>query len=133
MRAVWLALGLLCVGLGGLGIIVPGLPTTIFFIAAAACFTRSSRRLEAWVLNLPGIGAAVRDHRAGLGMPRRAKWIASASIVGFSTLAVVVIDAAAVSAVVAAAAVVGVLVVWFRVPTREDVLAQRGGPEPIAD
>ena len=45
-RALWAGLGLASVGLGGLGIVVPGLPTTIFFIAAAACFSKSSPRLE---------------------------------------------------------------------------------------
>ena len=31
-------------------IVVPGLPTTVFFIVAAACFARSNPRLEQWVL-----------------------------------------------------------------------------------
>ncbi len=127
LRAVWLVLGLACVGLGGLGVIVPGLPTTVFFIGAAACFTRCSPRLERWVLDLPGVGRMVRDHRAGLGMPRRAKVIAIASIVGFSGLAVWVVDAVAVRAAVVFAAVAGVVVVGLLVPTRERVLAARGG------
>ena len=83
VRAGWLAMGLVCVGLGGLGIVIPGLPTTVFFIAAAACFSKSSPRLEAWVLGLRGVGPMVRDHRAGLGMPRRAKVLATACIVLF--------------------------------------------------
>lgn len=126
VRAGWLAVGLVCVGLGGLGIVVPGLPTTVFFIAAAACFSRSSPRLEAWVLGLPGIGPMVRDHRAGLGMPRRAKALASGCIVTFVGLALwLAIDHPVVIGLVAAAGLVGVAVIW-RVPTREVVLAERG-------
>ena len=53
--------GLACVGLGGLGLVVPGLPATVFFIAAAACFSKSDPRLEAWVLGLPKVGPTVRD------------------------------------------------------------------------
>ena len=75
-RLVWVPVGLFCVGLGGVGIVVPGLPSTIFFIAAAAAFSRSSPRLEAWVLDLRGVGPLIRDYRAGLGMPRRAKVVA---------------------------------------------------------
>ena len=70
---LWFLAGWVAVGLGGLGIIVPGLPTTVFFIAAASCFARCSPRFEQWVLNLPRIGPMVRDHREGLGMPKRTK------------------------------------------------------------
>lgn len=75
-RLVWIPVGLLCVGLGGIGLVLPGLPSTIFFIAAAAAFSKSSPRLEAWVLELRGVGPLIRDYRAGVGMPRRAKVIA---------------------------------------------------------
>src|SRR5690606_22564161 len=49
-RWAWQGAGLSLVGLGTLGAVVPGLPTTVFFIGAAACFARSSPRLERWVL-----------------------------------------------------------------------------------
>ena len=114
---LWLAGGLVCVAIGGVGVVVPGLPTTVFFILAAACFTRSSPRLEAWVLGLPRIGTAVADYRAGRGMPARAKVLAVASITGFSTLAVVLLDATWPRAAVVVAAVVGAAVV-LRTPTR---------------
>ncbi len=125
VRAGWITIGLLCVGLGGVGIVVPGLPTTVFFIAAAACFSRSSPRLEAWVLGLRGIGPMVRDHRDGLGMPRRAKVVATACIVGFVSLGIWLGDShPVVAAGIAGAAVVGVGVIWWRVPTREVVAAE---------
>lgn len=108
LRAAWLVGGLLCVGLGGVGIVVPGLPTTIFFIVAAACFTRSSPRLEAWVLSLPKIGPAVRDYRAGLGMPRRAKQWSIGMIVVFTGVSCWVIPSWWVRAAVLVAAAVGV-------------------------
>ena len=72
-RLVWIPIGLVCVGIGGIGVVVPGLPSTGFFVLAAAAFARSSPRLEAWLLDLPGVGPLVRDYRAGLGMPRSAK------------------------------------------------------------
>jgi len=131
-RLLWLLAGLACVALGGIGIVVPGLPSTIFFIGAAACFTRSSPRLERWVLGLPGVGALVRDHRAGLGMPRRAKAWAIGSIVAFSGLAVLAVDRVGFRLAVAALVAVGVWVVAVRVPTRERVLARRSR-DPIGD
>lgn len=111
-RIVWAGAGLVSVGLGGLGIIVPGLPTTVFFIIAAWCFSKSSPRLEQWVLDLPRIGPAVRRYRAGDPMPRKAKAWAIASIVVFAGAAsLFLIDALAVRLIVAVAGLVGILVV----------------------
>jgi uncharacterized membrane protein YbaN (DUF454 family) len=80
VRACWFVGGWLAVGIGAIGIVVPGLPTTVFFIVAAACFSRSSPRFERWVLDLPRIGPMVRSYRAGLGMPRKAKVAALATM-----------------------------------------------------
>jgi uncharacterized membrane protein YbaN (DUF454 family) len=124
---LWFVGGLLSVGLGSLGIIVPGLPTTVFFIVAAACFSRSSPRFEQWVLNLPRIGKTVRDYRAGLGMPRRAKVIAVTMILAVSTLSAVLAGWPVAGGIIALAAI-GALYVTFRVPTRERVLGERLPP-----
>ena len=113
-------------GLGGLGVIVPGLPTTVFFIVAAWCFARCSPRFEQWVLDLPKVGPMVRDHRAGLGMSRRAKSIAIAMIVLFAGgSGLFLIPNRALGATVVLLGLVGVAYVGFRVPTRETVLARR--------
>ncbi|MDQ4071088.1 MAG: YbaN family protein [Actinomycetota bacterium] len=128
---LWFAAGILSVGIGGLGVIVPGLPTTVFFIVAAACFSRSNKRFEQWVLDLPRIGPLVRDHRAGLGMPRRAKVMAVTTILVVATASgVFAIGNRAVGAGVVALGVVGALYVTFRVPTRERVIAERQRAEP---
>ena len=122
-RALWFVGGWVAVALGGVGVVVPGLPTTGFFIVAASCFARSSPRFEQWVLDLPQIGPLVRDHRAGLGMPRRAKVWAISMIVAMSTLSGVYALAHPVArSVLAVVAVVGVAYVALRVPTREVVL-----------
>ncbi|MEM6783235.1 MAG: YbaN family protein [Bacteroidota bacterium] len=121
----WLGLGLLCVGLGSLGVVVPGLPTTVFFIGAAACFARSSPRLERWVLGLPGIGPMVQDYRDGLGMPLRAKGIAIAAIGVAVALSLWAIPSWVGRWAVVTLALVGVAYIARQVPTRERVIAER--------
>ena len=120
VRAVWIVVGLVLVGIGAVGIVVPGLPSTIFFILAAAAFSRSSTRLERWLLSLPGIGRMIADYRAGLGMRRRAKIAACSMIVvavGISTG--LLIGAWTPRVIVLAAGAVGMAYITWRVPTRE--------------
>ena len=126
-RSFWFAIGWVAVAIGSIGIVVPGLPTTVFFLVAAWCFARSSPRFERWVLELPKVGPLVRDYRAGLGMPRRAKVWAIAVMVIFAGASILLtIDHLVIGAAIAALVLVGVWVIVFRVPTRERVLADLG-------
>lgn len=122
-RLAWFSIGWLAVGLGMVGIVVPGLPTTGFFVLAAGCFARSSPRFERWVLDLPKVGPLVRDYRAGMGMPRRAKVIAIGMMLVACTISSLAIGSAVVAAVVLGAGAVGTWFVGWQVPTRELVLA----------
>ena len=65
--------GFLFVGLGILGIFVPVLPTTVFFLLAAACFARSSPRFYHWLLHNRWFGSYIRNYREGRGLPMRHK------------------------------------------------------------
>jgi len=123
-RAVFLTVGCLAVVAGTIGIIVPGLPTTGFFVLAAACFARSSPRFERWVLDLPTVGPMVRDYRAGLGMPRRAKIIAITMMVAACSLSAWLVGVPIGVAILLAGAI-GTWYVGWRVPTREVVIETR--------
>jgi len=125
VRWVWFVAGWVAVALGAIGVVVPGLPTTVFFIIAASCFARSSPRFERWVLNLPKVGPLVRDHRAGLGMPRRAKFWAVGTMLVFAGASAVMAGNAILSVSIAGLAAIGAWYVTYRVPTRERVLAAR--------
>ena len=129
VRGAWFAAGWIAVGIGTIGIVVPGLPTTVFFIVAAACFSRSSPRFEQWVLDRPGIGPMVRDYRSGLGMPRTAKTTAIASIsVVCSLSAFVTTSAWWLRTIILVAGAVGIAWILWRVPTRPDGRSNRELP-----
>ena len=84
MRIVYFSLGWVMVALGVIGLILPLMPGTIFLILAAACFARSSPRLEAWLLDHPKFGKSLRDWRASGAIPRPAKLMACAGMtIGF--------------------------------------------------
>jgi uncharacterized protein len=73
LRALYLALGVLFVGIGGVGVALPVLPTTPFVILAAACFARSSLRLERWLIEHRRLGPPLVAWRERGAIPPRAK------------------------------------------------------------
>tara|TARA_Y100000996_G_scaffold404736_1_gene379146 strand:+ start:1094 stop:1540 length:447 start_codon:yes stop_codon:yes gene_type:complete len=126
MKSLLLFLGFIFVGLGFIGIIIPGMPTTVFMILAAACFAKSSPKFERWILDLPGIGRLVQDHRDGLGMPRKSKIIAIGMMASAVTLSIILaITNTFLQILVGGVGVIGVWYVGIRVPTKEKILALR--------
>lgn len=75
-KSFLIILGWLFVSLGVIGIFLPLMPTTIFFILAAWCFSKSSDRFYNWLINHPRFGKLVRDYYEKRGMPTRSKIIA---------------------------------------------------------
>ncbi len=113
-RAAYLVLGLLFLGLALVGIVVPGLPTTINAIIAGFFFARSSERFDNWLTSHPVLGPPVLDHRNGIGFTTRAKTIAVSAItvsIGLSSWIIASSDAP--SFVLAIMAVAWVYAVWY--------------------
>ncbi len=72
-KTILISLGLLCVGLGFIGVFVPGIPTTIFLIIALWAFTKSSEKLHHWLLNHKRFGPILNNWQEHKVVPRRAK------------------------------------------------------------
>lgn len=72
-RWLWLLLAWVALGLGVIGIVVPGLPTTPFVLVAAWAAARGSNRLHAWLRAHRVFGPMIRDWQAHGAVSRRAK------------------------------------------------------------
>ena len=81
MQYIWAALGLICVGLGVIGIVLPILPTVPFMLLAAFFFARSSERLHNWLITHPTFGPPIVDWQSRGAINPRVKRIATVSIV----------------------------------------------------
>lgn len=73
VRWMLLAFAILCLVLGIIGVIVPGLPTTVFILMAAWAAARSSPRLYQWLWNNRLFGPPLRNWSQGGRVSRRAK------------------------------------------------------------
>lgn len=76
LRWLLILVGLAAVGIGTVGIFVPLLPTTPFYLLAAACFFRSSDRLYRWLIGNKWCGPYIRNYREHRAIPRHAKIVA---------------------------------------------------------
>ncbi len=78
LRLLWLAGGLIAVGLAIIGAILPLVPTTPFLLVAAYAFARSSPRLHAWLLSHRHFGPLIRNWRDHGAIGRRTKYLSIA-------------------------------------------------------
>ncbi len=72
-KALLIFLGTICVALGVLGMFLPIMPTTVFLLAAAYCYSKSSERFHNWLLTNKLCGTYITNYRSGRGMTVRNK------------------------------------------------------------
>ena len=92
MRPLLIVFGWLCVALGTIGVVTPGLPTTVFIIMAAWSFARSSRRFHDWLYNHKLFGPALINWERHRVIPPKAK-VMAVSMMSLSVAMVAVIGA----------------------------------------
>jgi len=84
--------GILCVGLGVLGIFVPVLPTTPFLLLAATCFVRSPDRLYNWLIHHKWFGDYIRHYREHRAVTLKSKIVALVmlwGVIGYTAFGVI--------------------------------------------
>lgn len=75
LKVLLIISGFLLTSIGIIGIFLPLLPTTPFLLLAAVCFSKSSAKLNNWLLNAKYLGVFIRNYRYGRGINVRHKVI----------------------------------------------------------
>ncbi|MBM3485294.1 MAG: DUF454 domain-containing protein [Alphaproteobacteria bacterium] len=102
-RPLLAAFGWFNVALGVIGMIVPGMPTTVFLLIALWAFSKSSERFRIWLYEHPRLERPLRDWHEHRVIPRRAKALAVGSMkASLLFLALVVAEDWMLPAIVAA-------------------------------
>lgn len=122
MRWILLAVAAVSLLLALLGALLPVMPTVPFVLVAAWAATKSSPRLARWLESHPQMGPHIRAWRAGGVVPRRVKWVSTATMSGGGAFAVAFVDPWWVAAGVVATMVVVGTWIWLR----PEVLASTG-------
>lgn len=73
-RLFWNMVGLFFVALGYIGILLPGVPTTVFLIIATWCFAKASPKMHEWLITHPQFGGHITDWNEKRIFPRCARW-----------------------------------------------------------
>ena len=81
-RPILTGLGLIFVGIGMVGVVLPVMPTVPFLILALMCFAKSSERLHNWLYNLPTFGPAIQQWDQHRVIPRIVKLYTIAAMGG---------------------------------------------------
>ncbi|KZX16483.1 inner membrane protein YbaN [Methanobrevibacter cuticularis] len=72
-RTLFFSLGVVLVGVGAVGVALPVLPTTPFILAAAFCFSKSSKKAERWISNNRYFGSYIENYKGKKGVPMNVK------------------------------------------------------------
>ena len=84
--------GTLSLVIGGIGIILPLLPTTPFLLLAVVCYAKSSKRCYRWLIYNRWFGEYIRNWHEGRGIPMKTKVLSILFLIltiGYSTVFVV--------------------------------------------
>ena len=86
-RIALLIVGIIALGLGGLGVVLPLVPTTPFILVAAFAFAGSSEKLHQWLLDHELFGSLIANWRSHGAISRKTKIVsilAMVAVVGIS-------------------------------------------------
>jgi len=118
LKPILISFGTISLGLGIIGIVVPGLPTTPFLILSAGLYLRSSEKLYKKLLSSKWIGSYIKKYQTNKGLTKGGK--IGAIVTMWSMIAIsclLFITSLPVKTGVLIAGLIGTFVMGFLIPT----------------
>ena len=123
-RVLYLTIGWVCLLLGIVGAFVPLLPTTVFVLAAAWAFSRSSERWHHWLRNHARFGETIRAWEEHHAMPRRAKRIAFLALAASYAFTAYIYGPLSWAAIIGGVCIAGVAIYIAHIPVLSKTVTQ---------
>ena len=110
---MWNIFGFISVGIGIVGYIIPLMPGLVFFLIAAYCFSRGSKKFLFRLARHKHVGQLIRDFSKKRGITKKHKGILTITVIPailFSAL--VVANAVWLKITVSAVAIFVLIIIW---------------------
>lgn len=118
VKAILITAGTISLGLGIIGIFVPGLPTTPFLLLTAGLYIRSSGKLYQKLIDNRIVGPYILEFHTNKGMTKKAKLFAIATMWFMILLSCILfISLTSLIILVATIGVIGTIVMGWIIPT----------------
>jgi uncharacterized membrane protein YbaN (DUF454 family) len=123
-RFLWKVLGFCCLGMAYLGVILPGLPYSIFVVGAAYCFAKGSPKMEAWLYNHKLFGPFLTNWGQKRIFPQKMKYFMIAMM--STSLIIMYTTNVKPIGIISTAAVMAIVALWaWRFPGSVEEWEQR--------
>ena len=109
-KYLYMALGFLCLGMAYVGVVVPGIPFSIFLVIAAWAFAKSSKRMHDWLYNHKYFGPFLTNWVEKRVFPTKGKY--AMVIVMSSSLAFLWFTTGNIMAVVWSGGFMALVAIW---------------------
>lgn len=117
MKLLYTTLGFISLGIGCVGIVVRGLPTTPFVLLAASLFAKSSERWYNWLISNRLFGKFIEDFAREKGMSLKIKIISISMMWAMITISAVTFKSLHMKLFLLIMGIIGTIVMGFVVKT----------------
>jgi uncharacterized membrane protein YbaN (DUF454 family) len=126
IKVILIVAGTVSLGVGIVGIVVPGLPTTPFLLLTAGLYMRSSDTLYQYLVSNKYVGSYINDFRTNKGMSLRAKIYAILMMWTMITLSCIfLVENTPTKLLIISIGILGTIIMGFIIPTISNSISNK--------